>query len=162
MLHETTMTSPVGPLRLIASDRGLRAVLWPDDDPARVHLGEQPELTTDHPILDDAISQLEEYFAGVRTEFDLPLDAVGTEFQQACWQVLSEIPYGSTISYGEQADLLGRPTAVRAVGGANGRNPLSVVVPCHRVVAAGGALAGFAGGIETKKWLLEHEAANKT
>ena len=162
MLHETTMTSPVGPLRLIASDRGLRAVLWPDDDPARVHLNEPTRATPDHPILARATSQLAEYFAGVRRQFDLPLDAVGTEFQQACWRVLSEIPYGSTISYGEQAKLLGKPTAVRAVGGANGRNPLPVVVPCHRVVAAGGALTGFAGGIDTKKWLLEHEAANKT
>ena len=162
MLHETTMTSPVGPLRLIASDRGLRAVLWPDDDPARVHLNEPTRATPDHPILELATSQLAEYFAGVRRQFDLPLDAVGTEFQQACWRVLSEIPYGATISYGEQANLLGKPTAVRAVGGANGRNPLSVVVPCHRVVAAGGALTGFAGGIDTKKWLLEHEAANKT
>ena len=162
MLYETTMMSPVGPLRLIASDVGIRAILWPDDDPARVHLSDQTETTPDHPLLERAVSQLEEYFAGTITQFDLPLDAVGTEFQQACWRALSEIPYGSTISYGTQADQIGRPTAVRAVGGANGRNPLSVVVPCHRVVAAGGALTGFAGGIETKKWLLEHEAANKT
>ena len=158
MLHETTMDSPVGTLRLIASDEGLRAVLWPDDDPDRVHLDGPTDTDPEHPILRAAVDQLTEYFNGDRTEFDLPLDSVGTEFQSACWRALQEIPYGSTVSYGEQAEMIGRPTAVRAVGAANGRNPLSIVVPCHRVVAADGSLTGFAGGIDTKSWLLKHEA----
>jgi methylated-DNA-[protein]-cysteine S-methyltransferase len=158
MLHETTMESPVGQLRIIASDQGLRAVLWPDEDPARVRLDEPSTVDPTHHVLTAAVTQLAEYFDGSRTEFDLPLDASGTEFQNACWKALQEIPYGSTVSYGEQAGMIGRPTAVRAVGAANGRNPLSIVVPCHRVVAANSALTGFAGGIDTKSWLLKHEA----
>ena len=158
MLHETTMESPVGTLRLMASDAGLRAVLWPDDDPQRVRLDGPIDTDPAHPILRAAVDQLTEYFNGDRTEFDLPLDSSGTEFQSACWRALLEIPYGSTVSYGEQAGMIGRPTAVRAVGAANGRNPLSIVVPCHRVVAADGSLTGFAGGIDTKNWLLKHEA----
>jgi methylated-DNA-[protein]-cysteine S-methyltransferase len=157
MLYETTMESPVGPLRLIASDEGLRAVLWPDEDPARVRIDGPIDTDPTHPILGAAVDQLTEYFNGDRTEFDLPLDSAGTEFQSACWSALQEIPYGSTVSYGEQAGMIGRPTAVRAVGAANGRNPLSIVVPCHRVVAADGSLTGFAGGIDTKSWLLKHE-----
>jgi len=111
----------------------------------------------EHPLLAAAALQLEEYFGGRRRTFTLPLDPVGTEFQKACWRVLAEIPYGETISYGQQAARVGKPKAARAVGAANGRNPLSIVVPCHRVVAADGALTGFGGGLETKRWLLEHE-----
>ncbi len=162
MLYETTLTTPVGPLRIIASDEGLRAVLWPDEAPDRVRLSEPTEENSGHPIVAAAAAQLIEYFAGTRTEFDLPLDVTGTAFQMACWRELSEIPYGSRISYGEQARRIDRPTAVRAVGAANGRNPISIVVPCHRVVASDGALAGFAGGLGTKEWLLAHEAAGTT
>ena len=104
-----------------------------------------------------AVDQLTEYFAGERTTFDLPLDPVGTEFQVAAWRALGEIPYGETRTYGEQAAGIGRPTAVRAIGAANGKNPLSIVLPCHRVVGADGSLTGFAGGLDAKRFLLTHE-----
>ena len=104
-----------------------------------------------------AVRQLEEYFAGERTEFDVPLDPVGTEFQQQAWQVLRTIPFGHTMSYGEQAARLGDRNKSRAVGAANGRNPISIIVPCHRVVGSTGKLTGFAGGLGTKEWLLRHE-----
>ncbi len=109
--------------------------------------------------LDAAQAQLEEYFAGTRQEFDLALDPAGTDFQLRVWRTLRAIPYGQTTSYGAQASVIGEPGAARAVGAANGRNPLSIVVPCHRVVAASGALTGFAGGLGTKAWLLDHERA---
>ena len=152
----TTIETPVGTLTLVASEVGLRAVLWPDDDPARVRLGERTEDATD-PVLAAAAVQLDEYFRGERLEFDLPLDPVGTDFQRATWDALRQIPFGTTISYGEQAARMGSRGKARAVGAANGRNPLSIVVPCHRVVASTGSLTGFAGGIETKRWLLAHE-----
>lgn len=154
-LTMTTTDTPVGQLTLVASDKGLRAVLWPDDRPDRVRLDEtQPG---DHPVLTAAVSQLDEYFAGSRRQFDLPLDPSGTEFQRSAWDVLRTIPYGETLSYGEQAARMGRPSAARAVGAANGANPLSIIVPCHRVVASNGKLTGFAGGLDTKALLLEHE-----
>jgi methylated-DNA-[protein]-cysteine S-methyltransferase len=103
------------------------------------------------------VRQLQEYFAGNRRDFDLPLDPVGTEFQQQVWHVLRTIPYGETISYGEQARRLGDVNKSRAVGAANGRNPISIIVPCHRVVGSTGKLTGFAGGLDTKAWLLQHE-----
>ena len=104
-----------------------------------------------------ASAQLAEYFDGDRTEFDVSLDAVGTDFQQAAWDALRTIPYGTTVSYGEQAQRMGDRRKARAVGAANGRNPISIVVPCHRVIGANGALTGFAGGTDTKAWLLAHE-----
>ncbi|SDF32658.1 methylated-DNA--[protein]-cysteine S-methyltransferase [Terriglobus roseus] len=158
-LVKTSMPSPVGVLKLVASDAGLVAVLWPEDNPKRVRLEEAREDAS-HPVLKKAVVQLEEYFAGQRTEFDLPLDARGTEFQKLVWEQLLAIPYGKTRSYGEIAMRLGRPTASRAVGAANGRNPLSIVVPCHRVIGTSGALTGFAGGLETKRVLLELEGAS--
>ncbi len=112
---------------------------------------------SEHPILMTAEIQLKEYFMGQRTSFDIPLEPEGTEFQKRVWQELSKIPYGQTISYGEQARRLGRPKAARAVGAANGKNPIGIIVPCHRVLGASGALTGFAGGIETKKQLLAIE-----
>jgi len=145
----------VGPLELVASDSGLHAVLWSRADRARVRL---PELVTgDHAIIDSTKSQLSEYFDRTRTEFDLPLDPTGTDFQLAVWNALAVIPHGATATYGEQAQAIGRPTAVRAVGAANGKNPLSIVLPCHRVVGAKGTLTGFAGGLDTKRFLLDHE-----
>ncbi|MFQ5380598.1 MAG: methylated-DNA--[protein]-cysteine S-methyltransferase [Dehalococcoidia bacterium] len=156
-LYETTMESPVGLLSLVASEAGLRAVLWPEERPGRVRLESPQQLGRDYSLLATAAAQLRQYFEGERREFALPLDVVGTAFQKACWRALTEIPYGSTISYGEQAARIGRPKAARAVGAANGRNPLSIVVPCHRVVAGDGALTGFGGGVEKKRWLLEHE-----
>lgn len=156
MLHVRSVPSPIGELRLVASDVGLRAVLWPDEDDDRVRLDDEL-VEADHPILDAAATQLAEYFSGERTEFELPLDPQGTDFQVAAWKALAEIPYGETATYGEQAERIGRPTAVRAVGAANGRNPLSIVLPCHRVVGADGSLTGFAGGLEAKRMLLDHE-----
>ena len=112
-------------------------------------------------VLDEAAHQLEEYFAGTRTTFDLPLDLHGTTFQRAAWQALAEIPYGETRTYAEQAARLGRPAAARAVGAANGRNPLSIVLPCHRVIGSDGALRGFAGGLDVKAALLAFEQSAK-
>lgn len=155
-VFSTVVDSPVGELTIVASDAGLRAILWPDDDPSRVRLGETIEDPA-HPVVAAAAGQLAEYFDGQRTEFDVPLDPVGTEFQRAAWTALCSIPYGTTVSYGEQAARMGDRRKARAVGAANGRNPISIVVPCHRVVGANGALTGFAGGTDTKAWLLAHE-----
>ncbi len=158
MFHMTTMHSPVGELRIIAGERGLRAILFDSEDPARVASVDQAELQEGStPLLDKAVEQLEEYFAGTRRVFDLPLDPHGTPFQQSVWMVLRTIPYGQTISYGQQARRLGDPNKARAVGAANGKNPLSIVVPCHRVIGSGGHLTGFAAGLEVKSWLLDHE-----
>ena len=104
--------------------------------------------------------QLQEYFSGTRQTFDLPLDVSGTAFQQEAWVALQQIPYGTTLTYQQQATAMGRPAAVRAVGTANGRNPLSIVVPCHRVIGANGSLTGYGGGLHRKRWLLSHEGAN--
>jgi methylated-DNA-[protein]-cysteine S-methyltransferase len=155
-LIRATTDSPVGTLTIIAGDDGLRAILWPRDDPTRVRLDDPIDDAT-HPVVAATIVQLAEYFEGSRTDFDVPLDPVGTEFQQEAWGALRTIAYGTTITYGEQAELMGDRRKARAVGAANGRNPLSIVVPCHRVVGASGALTGFAGGVETKAWLLAHE-----
>ena len=159
-LSSTVMDSPMGLLTLVASNAGLRAVLWPRDNPARVPLGEVATTTetTDHPVLVAAVDQLSEYFAGDRQTFDLLLDPIGTDFQQSAWMALRAIPYGTTVSYGEQAAAMGDKRKARAVGAANGRNPISIIVPCHRVVGANGSLTGFAGGLESKQWLLDHES----
>ena len=117
---------------------------------------------TDDPVavLDEAAAQLEAYFAGERTSFELPLDLTGTDFQRSCWLALATIPYGQTVSYGEQARRLGLgPTSARAVGTANGQNPLPLILPCHRVIGADGSLTGFGGGLHLKRFLLEHEGA---
>jgi methylated-DNA-[protein]-cysteine S-methyltransferase len=146
-------------LTLVASAQGLRAILWPNDDPRRVP-GVADAKKGSSPIIEVTIGQLDGYFAGTRHEFDVPLDPEGTEFQQSVWQVLRTIPYGETMSYGEQAIVLGDPNKARAVGTANGRNPLSIVVPCHRVIGANGSLTGFAGGMKAKKFLLDLEKKN--
>jgi methylated-DNA-[protein]-cysteine S-methyltransferase len=153
-----TMKSPVGELTLVGSDRGLAAVLWEDDDPSRVHLG-ATEADDAHPVLVQAQRQLEEYFAGKRRTFTVKLDPVGTDFQNKVWSALRTIPFGETRSYGEIADQIGSRKAVRAVGAANGRNPISIIVPCHRVIGADGKLTGFAGGLEVKARLLALESA---
>ncbi len=155
-LFSTVIESPVGELTIVASDDGLRAILWPDDDPKRVRLTDVVD-DANHPVIEAAVSQLGEYFAGARTDFDVALDPVGTEFQRAAWDALRTIDYGTTVSYGEQAERMGDRRKARAVGAANGRNPISIIVPCHRVVGANGALTGFAGGVDTKAWLLAHE-----
>jgi methylated-DNA-[protein]-cysteine S-methyltransferase len=155
-LASSIIDSPVGPLTLVASDAGLVAVLWQDDDPSRVALG--PVIVDDdHPVLLAAAAQLRAYFAGTRTAFDLPLDWRGTDFQKSVWAALLTIPYGETRSYGAIAQAIGRPGASRAVGAANGRNPLSIVAPCHRVVGTSGHLTGFAGGLAAKSLLLALE-----
>jgi methylated-DNA-[protein]-cysteine S-methyltransferase len=143
--------TPIGPLTLVSSDAGLRAVLF---------AGQPAPPGTESPVLDDAARQLRAWFAGERTTFDLPLDLEGaTPFQRRAWLALAEIPYATTRSYGEQARRLGAPRAARAVGAANGRNPLPIVLPCHRLVGADGALTGFGGGVGVKRALLAHEAA---
>ena len=155
-LFSSVVDTPVGVLTIVASDAGVRAVLWPDDDPKRVRSGDAVD-DPPHPVVAATVSQLQEYFDGTRTDFELPLDPVGPEFQRTAWEALRTIPYGVTVSYGEQADRMGDRRKARAVGAANGRNPISIIVPCHRVVGATGALTGFAGGVETKAWLLAHE-----
>ena len=152
-----TMDSPVGKLTLVASEQGLAAILWEHDRPRRVGLKIDGEDTR-HPVLLEAERQLGEYFAGRRTAFALPLDFAGTPFQTKVWSALLTIPFGETRSYGQIARQIGSPRAVRAVGAANGRNPLSIVAPCHRVIGAAGQLTGFAGGLEVKARLLALEA----
>jgi len=162
-LSRTTMATPVGELTLIAGPRGLRAVLWPKElaEPDRLPAADDGDPDAAR-ILREAVLQLEEYFAGELHEFDIPLDPVGTAFQQSAWMELRRIPYGETISYGEQARRLGDAKKSRAVGAANGRNPISIIVPCHRVVGANGSLTGFAAGVEAKAWLLHHEQGAQT
>lgn len=154
----TTLPSPVGLLTLVASDAGLRAILWEDDDPARVRIGQIAEKA-DHPVLIETATQLRAYFAGDRRAFDLPLDFHGTDFQKRVWRELLAIPFGETRSYGDLAQRIGSPGASRAVGAANGRNPISIVAPCHRVIGANGSLTGFAGGLEAKHFLLRLEGS---
>ncbi|MGC4251542.1 MAG: methylated-DNA--[protein]-cysteine S-methyltransferase [Sphingobium sp.] len=156
MLLHKVIASPVGLLKLVASERGLRAILWENDDPRRVPLDPSRESVS-HPLLAQAEIQLGQYFAGERRSFQLPLDAVGTVFQQTVWQALGDIRYGATCSYDDLARGIGKPKAYRAVGAANGRNPLSIIVPCHRVLGKNGALTGFAGGLAAKSCLLELE-----
>jgi methylated-DNA-[protein]-cysteine S-methyltransferase len=158
MLHSTTHPTPVGALTLVASDQGLRAILWPRLSPTRAGIHPIPRRTPAHPILMQTAAQLDEYFAGSRTTFDIPLDLHGTRFQVAAWRSLARIPFGTTTSYGRQAAALGIPKAARALGAANGANPVCIVLPCHRVIGADGSLTGFGGGLPTKQWLLDHEA----
>ena len=152
-----TIDSPVGPLLLAANDDGLRTIEF--HAAAHPVRREADWREGDHPLLQRAIAQLREYFAGTRRAFELPLAPRGTDFQRATWRALETIPYGETISYAELARRVGRPTASRAVGAANGRNPLPIVLPCHRVIGANGALTGFGGGLPTKQFLLELEGA---
>jgi methylated-DNA-[protein]-cysteine S-methyltransferase len=152
------MESPVGALTLVASDKGLTAILWENDDPDRVRLGtlvEEPE----NPFLIETERQLGAYFAGRLEAFTVPLDFQGTDFQKQVWAALLTIPFGETRSYAEIARQIGRPTAFRAVGAANGRNPISIVAPCHRVIGSNGTLTGFAGGLAAKEHLLGIETA---
>jgi methylated-DNA-[protein]-cysteine S-methyltransferase len=151
-----TIPSPVGKLKIVASERALIAVLWENDDPGRVRLGELVETST-HPILVETERQLTEYFAGKRRSFSVPLDLRGTPFQRNVWEALLAIPFGETRTYGELAERLGNPQASRAVGAANGKNPVSIIVPCRRVIGATGKLTGFAGGLEAKARLLSLE-----
>jgi methylated-DNA-[protein]-cysteine S-methyltransferase len=152
-----TMPSPVGLLTLVANAHGLAAVLWENDDPKRVHLSPLLEETS-HPVLLEAERQLHDYFNGKREKFSLMLDFTGTEFQRKVWDALLTIPFGETRSYAQIAEQIGNPNAVRAVGAANGKNPISIIAPCHRVIGSNGKLTGFAGGMEAKAFLLKLEA----
>lgn len=151
-MNSAELETPVGSLRLYASDAGIRAIVFAHDSPPAEAIAGR------HPLLELAAVQLREYFAGERLAFELPLDLVGTSFQRRAWLALSAIPFGKTVTYGEQARRLGVPQAARAVGAANGRNPVSIVLPCHRVIGARGELVGYGGGLDVKRALLEHEA----
>ena len=163
LLSAGAMKSPVGDLVVVASGRSLRGVIWGDDEKEwkRAAIDRQVVTFERSNVIDQTISQLSEYFDGARQCFDLPLEPIGTEFQGIVWKSLTQIEYGSTVSYSEQSDTIGRPSAVRAVASANGRNPISIVIPCHRVIAASGGLGGFAGGLDAKRWLLNHEESAK-
>ena len=153
-MYEVTVSSPVGPLRLKASEEalvGIHFLRGRPDSPTR------PDAAM-VPVLADTARQLDEYFAGKRTTFALPLAPEGSAFQRQVWEALLEIPFGGTMSYGELARRIGQPAAVRAVGAANGQNPIAIVIPCHRVIGSTGRLVGFGGGLETKGFLLRLEA----
>lgn len=156
MLAHKVIATPVGLLKLVASERGLKAVLWEDDDPRRVPVALSRESAS-HPLLVRTQTQLGQYFAGERRGFQLPLDLAETPFQRAVWQALLDIGYGERWSYEELAHRIGKPKAQRAVGAANGRNPISMIVPCHRVLGKNGSLTGFAGGLGAKTFLLDLE-----
>ncbi len=155
-----TIPSPVGQLTLVATDRGLVAILWENDRPERVPLGgliENPE----HPVLLAAELQLKDYFTGKRTTFEVTYDLAGTPFQKAVWRALESIPFGETRTYSQIAAQISNPKAVRAVGAAIGRNPISIIIPCHRVIGSSGNLTGFAGGLPNKASLLSIESGGR-
>lgn len=150
-----TMESPVGLLVMLASEHGLHAINWEGEDQVRAE-GFQPE--PEHPLLMETERQLKEYFASQRKVFDLPLAPRGTPFQLQIWKLLLDIPFGQTVTYGELAASAGDPNASRAVGMANNKNPIPIIIPCHRVIGRSGALVGFGGGLENKSILLDHES----
>lgn len=153
----TSVATPIGPVR-VTGDGGRVVGVYLEDQ--RHRPPDDPSAVRDDARLARIVRELEEYFAGKRRSFDVEVDfQVGTAFQRAVWEGLREIPFGETVSYGELAAHLGMPRASRAVGLANGRNPISIIVPCHRVVGAAGSLTGYSGGLERKRWLLEHERA---
>jgi methylated-DNA-[protein]-cysteine S-methyltransferase len=155
------VTSPIGALKLVASDEGLVAVLWEQERPGRVNL---PDLVENpaHPLLLRTEKELNEYFSRTRKSFTVPLDMRGTFFQKQVWEALLGIPFGETRTYGQLANQLGNPKATRAVGAANGRNPIAIIVPCHRVIGFSGNLTGFAGGLDAKDHLLKLEGCGET
>lgn len=161
MLYEKTITSPVGKLQLVASDKGLRYVGFEDSDGRYAALDEETSESKTHPVLLKTEAQLGEYFSGRRESFDIPLELKGSVFQIKAWRALGKIPYGQTRSYGEQAKIMGDANKARAVGMANNRNPICIILPCHRVIGANGSLVGYAGGLKRKQWLLalENKAA---
>ncbi len=144
-LHQRHLDSPIGTLTLVASERGVTRILFENEEASAV----DAEFADDDPFLEAAADQLLEYFAGERREFDIPLDLVGTDFQREAWMALTDVPYGETTSYGEQAEAIGRPGASRAIGSANNKNPIPIVLPCHRIVGA--------DGLDLKARLLAHE-----
>jgi methylated-DNA-[protein]-cysteine S-methyltransferase len=160
-LFYTFMRSPVGRLKLVASDRGLVAILWSADEKSgRVTLP-LAEKQDRHPVLRETEEQLKDYFSGRRERFSVKLDLRGTPFQKKVWRSLLTIPYGETRTYSDIAKTIGHPAAARAVGAANGKNPISIIAPCHRLVGSTGKLHGFAGGLKAKAELLKHESARR-
>jgi len=153
--------SPIGKLKLVASQKALVAILWENDNPRRVRLSELV-VDEEHPVLVETEQQLGEYFAGKRKKFSVYLDMRGTRFQKDVWDALLAIPFGETRSYGQLAKQLGNPRATRAFGAANGKNPVSIIVPCHRVIGSSGKLTGFAGGLDAKAHLLNLERQRQT
>lgn len=151
MINEHTITTPAGALHARWSERGLQSLVWAEHAP-------EDYAAPTHDTCDELIKQLAEYFRGERRSFTIALDPTGTPFQHTVWTELARIPYGETRSYREQADAMGRPDAIRAVASANGRNPISIIVPCHRVIGSDGSLTGYAGGLDAKRLLLELEA----
>lgn len=158
--YSKAIMTPVGRLTLVCSDSAVSALLWENEPQGRVRLPRRVNQVAAHPLLDKMQSQLWEYFSGKRQAFDLPLVPEGTPFQQQAWRALLRIPYGCTISYQEQASHVGCTRKARAVGAANGKNPISIIIPCHRVVGKNGSLTGFAGGIELKRYLLQLESTH--
>jgi methylated-DNA-[protein]-cysteine S-methyltransferase len=152
--------SPIGKLRLVASDHGLVAILWEKDNPRRVRLEDLVENGR-HPTIVQTARELKEYFAGKRRVFNVPLDMRGAPFQKQVWEALLGIPFGETRTYGQLAVQLGNPRATRAVGAANGRNPVAIIAPCHRVIGFSGKLTGFAGGLDAKAHLLNLEGRDE-
>jgi methylated-DNA-[protein]-cysteine S-methyltransferase len=158
-LRQAIVSSPVGPLRLVVDGAGaLTHLLFASEE----EVARAPSEPSGASGLGEVERQLRAYFAGEREDFDVPLRPAGTPFQLAVWEALRAIPYAETRSYAQQAAAIGRPRAVRAVGAANGRNPISIIVPCHRVVGADGGLTGYGGGIAQKRWLLDHERRTRT
>jgi methylated-DNA-[protein]-cysteine S-methyltransferase len=157
-----TLQAPFGMLTVVASDRGVRYITFEEDAHPKSYVDMDVHDDASHPVVARTLTQLREYLAGKRMSFDVPLDLQGTEFQVDAWKALAAIPYGSTVSYAQQAASIGRPKATRAIGSANGRNPVVIVLPCHRVIGANGSLTGFGGGLHVKSWLLDMEKQKST
>lgn len=151
-----TISSPLGTLTIIANDNALKSIVWMGEEINEKKFP-NPILKNSHPILKQTETELREYFAGKRKKFTIKLDPNGTDFQKKSWKFLQSIPYGETRSYGEQAAGIGNKKGCRAVGGANGKNPIPIIIPCHRVIGSNGTLTGFASGVEIKKTLLDLE-----
>jgi methylated-DNA-[protein]-cysteine S-methyltransferase len=156
--YHRIVDSPVGKLKLVATDVGLAGILWEKEHPDP-HAPDEGIESPEHPVLAETARQLDEYFAGRRKRFDLALDFAGTDFQRKVWAALLTIPFGETRTYAQIAAQIGQPTAVRAVGAANGRNPISIIAPCHRVIGSTGKLVGFGGGLPRKAQLLALEGS---
>jgi methylated-DNA-[protein]-cysteine S-methyltransferase len=148
-MQVTHFSSPIGTLEIMGDEEGISQVLF---------LDEKPSIRNSNPVLDECVKQLSEYFDNKRTVFDLLLNPAGTDFQKSVWEELQHIPFGKTISYMDLAKRLGDPKVIRAAGTSNGKNPIAIIIPCHRVIGTDGSLTGYAGGLIRKQWLLEHES----
>jgi methylated-DNA-[protein]-cysteine S-methyltransferase len=153
-LYQAQFRSPLGRINVTASNEAITSLLLVEDDPAAT-------LHPSSPLVEECVSQLEAYFSGSLTQFDLPLAPVGTAFQHRVWEMLKLVPFGRTAAYGELALRLGDAKLTRAVGTANGSNPIAIIIPCHRIIGADGSLTGYAGGLWRKQWLLRHESGQK-